>query len=655
MKKIVSIPVAVGLLLAAALAFFLGALFVDQAAKDTQRMIGERHGIVQAMALAEVVSRVESEGVDVEDRLATVVEHRAQLKVKGIRIIRLSGARLLASSMPGDKATPRRLKKDEKWLFDLGQRLRIARETNRDEGIARKKEIELEYQPGEGMSVSAPYLVDGTVHGYVQLQLPQQVPASMASRGLAIIGAALVIGVFFILAIPLGHFGLFRPDEQGLSRGQLALAAGVLLLGLWIFAVTQISSLADHRWELEEGLAKHFTQLRAATMDISRSFGFKPAPFTKNLWDVDDYRRPLGISDARGHLMLKALVAVQTVQFEEMRRSLDGVGLLALAVLLFCGAGWATRLKDTLVEHREAYLYVSPAIIGMLILVFYPFLYGIVLSFTDATIYNTGAPLKELWIGFTNYLNILADIHVFARSGQGWIVNYQNFYWTLFITVAWTVVNVSIGVSVGLLLALILNTKGLKMRAVYRVLLILPWAIPNYITALIWRGMFHKQFGVINQVIQMFGGEPVAWFDGVFSSFITGIATNGWLSFPFMMVMCLGGLQSISQEMYEAARLDGAGRWHQFRYITLPSLKPVLVPAIIISVVWTFNMFNIIYLVSGGEPAGSNEILITQAYKIAFEQYRYGYAAAYSTIIFVILLAYGIFQIKMTRATEANI
>jgi len=195
----------------------------------------------------------------------------------------------------------------------------------------------------------------------------------------------------------------------------------------------------------------------------------------------------------------------------------------------------------------------------------------------------------------------------------------------------------------------------LKMRAVYRVLLILPWAIPNYITALIWRGMFHKQFGVINQVIQMFGGEPVAWFDGVFSSFITGIATNGWLSFPFMMVMCLGGLQSISQEMYEAARLDGAGRWHQFRYITLPSLKPVLVPAIIISVVWTFNMFNIIFLVSGGEPAGSNEILITQAYKIAFEQYRYGYAAAYSTIIFLILLAYGIFQIKMTKATEASI
>jgi arabinogalactan oligomer/maltooligosaccharide transport system permease protein len=185
------------------------------------------------------------------------------------------------------------------------------------------------------------------------------------------------------------------------------------------------------------------------------------------------------------------------------------------------------------------------------------------------------------------------------------------------------------------------------------VLLILPWAIPNYITALTWRGMFHKQYGVINQVIQMAGGQPVSWFDDVFTSFLTGIATNGWLSFPFMMVITLGGLQSIPQDAYEAARVEGATRWQQFRHITLPYLRPTLIPAIIISVVWTFNMFNIIYLVSGGEPAGSNEILITQAYKIAFEKYQYGYAAAYSVVIFMILLVYGVFQNRATRATEA--
>ena len=105
--------------------------------------------------------------------------------------------------------------------------------------------------------------------------------------------------------------------------------------------------------------------------------------------------------------------------------------------------------------------------------------------------------------------------------------------------------------------------------------------------------------------------------------------------------------------MYEAATVEGASRWQQFWRITLPLLKPTLIPAVILSVVWTFNMFNIIYLVSGGEPAGANEILVTKAYKIAFEEYRYGYAAAYSVVIFMILLVYGVFQTRVTRATEA--
>jgi len=118
------------------------------------------------------------------------------------------------------------------------------------------------------------------------------------------------------------------------------------------------------------------------------------------------------------------------------------------------------------------------------------------------------------------------------------------------------------------------------------------------------------------------------------------------------MVVSLGALQSIPAELYEAARVDGASRWDQFRAITLPSLKPALVPAVILSVVWTFNQFNVIYLVTAGEPGGSTEILITKAYKIAFEKYRYGYAAAYSTVIFAILLAYGVLQNRLSRATE---
>lgn len=291
--------------------------------------------------------------------------------------------------------------------------------------------------------------------------------------------------------------------------------------------------------------------------------------------------------------------------------------------------------------------------LGMLVLVFFPFFYGIALAFTDTTLFNEQLPFRERWVGLQNFFAILGDFDVVRHTAEGTVVNYANFYWTLMMTVIWTVTNVTVGVTFGFLLALALNTEGFKGKTIYRVLLILPWAIPNYITALVWRGMFHPQFGVINQFLQMVGLEPVRWFDGVLSAFMTGLITNGWLSFPFMMVVILGALQSIPKDMYEAAEVEGASRWQQFRSITLPLLRPTLVPAVVLSVVWTFNMFNIIFLVSGGEPGGANEILITKAYKIAFEQYQYAYAAAYSTVIFVILLVYGYFQTRLTRATES--
>jgi arabinogalactan oligomer/maltooligosaccharide transport system permease protein len=124
-------------------------------------------------------------------------------------------------------------------------------------------------------------------------------------------------------------------------------------------------------------------------------------------------------------------------------------------------------------------------------------------------------------------VDILGDFDVAKRTAEGWVINYQNFYWTLFITICWTVSNVALGLGLGMILALALNTPGLRFKAIYRVLLILPWAIPNYITALIWQALFHQQFGAINQAIQMFGGEPCL-FDGCSS--ITWLATR--LSFP---------------------------------------------------------------------------------------------------------------------------
>ena len=191
------------------------------------------------------------------------------------------------------------------------------------------------------------------------------------------------------------------------------------------------------------------------------------------------------------------------------------------------------------------------------------------------------------------------------------------------------------------------------MTAVYRVLLVLPWAIPNYITALTWKGLFNKEFGAVNAALGLLGVAPVDWLGSTFlPAFTANLVTNTWLGFPFMMVVALGALQSIPAELYEAARVDGAGAWARFRHVTLPLLKPALFPAVVLGSIWTFNMFNVIYLVSGGGPGGETDILITEAYRAFRVLGRYGYAAAYSTVIFLILLAYTLLTNRMARATD---
>jgi arabinogalactan oligomer/maltooligosaccharide transport system permease protein len=200
---------------------------------------------------------------------------------------------------------------------------------------------------------------------------------------------------------------------------------------------------------------------------------------------------------------------------------------------------------------------------------------------------------------------------------------------------------------------MLLREPWLRLRGLYRVLLILPWAVPNYITALIWKGMFHRQFGAINGLLTLLGLEPVSWFSQFSTAFAANLVTNTWLGFPFMMVVTLGALQSIPRDLEQAAEVDGASAFQRFRHITLPLLQPALLPAIVLGSVWTFNMFNIIYLVSGGEPDGGTEILISEAYRWAFSRgARYGYASAYAVLIFFVLLGYTRFTDRLLRRVE---
>jgi arabinogalactan oligomer/maltooligosaccharide transport system permease protein len=599
----------------------------------------QRLAVMHANAMSLAVA-----GSDVEETNKRLRE--IQKFTPGIEsAILVGGMQMLASTRVED-AAPRQLKREEKALFDLSNQIRSARETNRGEDVTRKKTIQVDEKSVGHTVVTVPYLLNGEFAGILQIKFNAsaieaagEAPDSFVLP-IALLCAALVAGFFIV------------PNAE--SKVDLR-----KILALVVFLVLALA-YQNQRFNRLEQIAKQVNQNLAASYLTTTghyvSLGY-PTPArlgaTANLWDTDHYQRPLGLIAADGSLSPTVQAAHFANRTQFPKYIFWAIDCFGVATLLFFIYGFAARTFAALKKHADAYTYVAPAMIGMLVLVFFPFAYGISLAFTDTTLFNEYLPFQERWVGWANLTAILGDFNVYERTAEGIVWNYQNFYWTLLMTVIWTVTNVFIGVTIGFLLAMTLNTENLRGKAIYRVILILPWAIPNYITALVWRGMFHPQFGVINQVLQMFGMQPVAWFDGVVSSFLTGLATNGWLSFPFMMVVILGALQSIPKDMYEAAEVEGANRWQRLRYITLPLLKPTLIPAIVLSVVWTFNMFNIIFLVSNGEPGGANEILITKAYKIAFENYQYAYAAAYSTVIFMILLVYGFFQTRITKATES--
>ena len=283
--------------------------------------------------------------------------------------------------------------------------------------------------------------------------------------------------------------------------------------------------------------------------------------------------------------------------------------------------------------NRIAYFFFMPAFLAIMAVIIFPFIYNIFISLSN---YSLRTFNDWQLIGFYHYLKVFGDFQFYSVLGK---------------TVLWTVINISFHVSLGIILAVLIN-RTLPAKPIIRTLLIIPWALPQYIAALSWRGMFNQEYGAINLVMTKYFSLPaIQWLSQPFEAFTACILTNIWLGFPFMMVIALGGLQSIPIELYEAARVDGANRWQQFKSITLPMLKPVMIPAIVLGTVWTFNNINVIWLVSnGGEPSNQTHILVSYVYKAAFNLYRYGYAAALSMVIFIILLSFVLYFLKRTRA-----
>jgi arabinogalactan oligomer/maltooligosaccharide transport system permease protein len=283
-------------------------------------------------------------------------------------------------------------------------------------------------------------------------------------------------------------------------------------------------------------------------------------------------------------------------------------------------------------KSATPYLLIAPALIVLIFMIGYPLLYGVNLSFTNMNIRHF---LNYRYIGLQNYISILSDAELYTTALR---------------TVIWTVVNVCLTVLLGVGLAIMLNRK-LPMKNFLRVLLMLPWAVPQYIAVLTWRNMFQAQYGTIDIILNKLGIN-IAWLSDPTWTFIACIITNIWLGIPFMMVIALGAMQSIPAELYEVAALDGIKSWSKHRNITVPLLKPVMTPAIVLSTVWTFNMVNVIYMMTGRTGDNQTQILVSRVYKDAFTYFNYSKAATFSVIIFLILAVFASSYLKVMRSGE---
>ncbi|MBO0980411.1 ABC transporter permease subunit [Microbacterium sp. SD291] len=258
-------------------------------------------------------------------------------------------------------------------------------------------------------------------------------------------------------------------------------------------------------------------------------------------------------------------------------------------------------------------------------------------------------PGWQTTVGFDNFVRAVTD-----ESIRGPLISVT--IWTF----VFALISVATTFFLGLLLALVFNNTTMRFRNGYRIILILPYAFPAFLSALVWAGMMNESFGFINQVI--FGGAEIPWLTDPTLAKVSVLLVNLWLGFPYMFLVCMGALQGIPGEVNEAAVMDGANPWQIFRRIKLPLLLVTVAPLLISSFAFNFNNFNLIYMLTNGGPrfgdvsipVGHTDILISMVYKVAFtgQNRDYGLASAFTILIFLVVATISIVSFRKTKALE---
>jgi len=294
-------------------------------------------------------------------------------------------------------------------------------------------------------------------------------------------------------------------------------------------------------------------------------------------------------------------------------------------------------------KYGLAYTFIAPAALGMLLVHYWPMLQGIYMSFLDLNLRTLSLYLKAPFVGLANYYEILFNTESTFRTG---------FVYAVRTTILYSLVVNLLTLSLGLLVAHVLN-RPLFLRGLWRSLILLPWVVPSYVVGLLWGFMWLKN-GVINHILvdilKIFSEKP-SWLVGPLTFWAIVIPTV-WRSWPFVMITYLAALQSIPQELYEAAKVDGASPWQRFRHITWPSLRPVTAILVLYGVLGTFYSFNIVYMMFGhgaGYPGEWGDLLMTNLFRNTFGLWKFGVGAAASVLYMAMSVAFILFWYRVFR------
>ena len=289
-------------------------------------------------------------------------------------------------------------------------------------------------------------------------------------------------------------------------------------------------------------------------------------------------------------------------------------------------------------DKHMGFFLMSPTIAVMVLIIIVPLIIGLVMSFFNYNLLtlHRGIP----FIGFSNYSKALGD---------------ENFWMAFWNTLWWTAANVAGQVALGLSIALLLN-QPVKGVGIYKALILIPWAIPSAVAALSWMWLLHPEFGLVNDIAVRLGlvSEPVAWLGRPLTAQVWVVIARVWKEFPLSALIFHAALQTIPKDLYEAAEVDGAGVWKRFWNITIPYLKSSIVVAITLITIWTFNSFNMIWVMTKGGPGGATEILATSIYKTAFQRYNFEFASSQSILIVIFLSAIIIFYLYRVEGKKID-